>query len=230
MLDREGRITFCNSYLLRLTGWRQDEASGRKCFELFAPWQPNDATDFFAMLTASVPAPWSRENNLLTRSGECRLIRWNNSVLLSASGDVIGTASIGEDITDQKRAEIRINRLNRVYAVLSGINSLIVRVRDRNQLFREACQVAVEHGHFKMAWIGVVDRSAMKIVPVSSAGVEPEFLTLNEDRFSLREDMPLEGSSRTARVVREKKAIVTNEIEGDTTIFSAKKRGGGRHF
>jgi diguanylate cyclase (GGDEF)-like protein/PAS domain S-box-containing protein len=224
MLDRDGRITFCNSYLLRLTGWREDEAIGRNWFELFAPWQQNDANDFFAMLTASVPVPWSRENNLLTRSGDCRLMRWNNSVLLSACGDVIGTASIGEDITDQKRAETRIKRLNRVYAVLSGINSLIVRVRDRDQLFREACQVAVEHGHFKMAWIGVVDRSAMKIVPVSHAGVEPEFITLSEDRLSLREDMALDGGTRTARAVREKKAIVTNEIEGDTTIFIAKKR------
>jgi hypothetical protein len=43
----------------------------------------------------------------------------------------IEAASIGEDITDQKRTEPRIKRLNRVYTVLSGINSLIVRARPR---------------------------------------------------------------------------------------------------
>jgi len=102
---------------------------------LFAPWQPNDATDSLRCLRRAFPRH-GRARTTFSLVRECRLIRWNNSVLLSASGDVIGTASIGEDITDQKRAEIRINRLNRVYAVLSGINSLIVRVRDRNQLFR----------------------------------------------------------------------------------------------
>src|SRR5437773_11538851 len=42
-----------------------------------------------------------------------------------------------QDITDQKRAEERIKRLNRVYAMLSGINTLIVRVRQREELYRE---------------------------------------------------------------------------------------------
>jgi hypothetical protein len=44
-----------------------------------------------------------------------------------------------------------------VYAVLSGINTLIVRVHNRDALFREACRTAVEAGAFKMAWIGVID-------------------------------------------------------------------------
>src|SRR6185295_19988365 len=99
-----------------------------------------------------------------------RLIRWNNSVLRSGAGDVIGTASIGEDITEQKRGEVRIKRLNRVYAVLSQINALIVRVRDREELFREACRIALEHGRFRTVWIGVVDQSGTKVMPVASGG------------------------------------------------------------
>ncbi|MBK6511939.1 MAG: hypothetical protein IPG06_22565 [Haliea sp.] len=35
------------------------------------------------------------------------------------------------DITERKKAETRINYLNRVYAVLSGINLLIVRANER---------------------------------------------------------------------------------------------------
>ena len=65
---------------------------------------------------------------------------------------------IFRDITERKEAEDRITHLNRVYAVLSGINTLIVRVRDRDELFREACRIAVEEGGFRMAWIGIVDR------------------------------------------------------------------------
>ena len=122
-----------------------------------------------------------------------------------------GTASIGEDVTDSKEAERKIRRLNRVYAVLSGINTLIVRVRNRDELFREACRIAVEHGQFKMAWIGIADHEAMKIVPVAAAGADPEFLLVLKDRVSLREDAPL-GNTLSARALREKKAIVCNDI------------------
>jgi diguanylate cyclase (GGDEF)-like protein len=126
-----------------------------------------------------------------------------------------------QDVSGQKQAESRIRRLNRVHAVLSGVNTLIVRMVDRDELFRQACQIAVQHGQFMTAWIGVVDRSEMKIVPVAAAGAEPEFLTLNRDRFSLREDGPL-GPTLVARAVNEKAAVVSNDIRGDSRVAFAK--------
>lgn len=106
MLDREARITYCNEYLLRLTGWQQEEVIGENWFELFMPPELNDLKgDFFAALLANRPEALHHENEILTRSGERRLIRWSNSVLRSGDGEVIGTASIGEDITERKMAE-----------------------------------------------------------------------------------------------------------------------------
>ncbi len=84
--------------------------------------------------------------------------------------------NILQDITPQKRAEERIRRLNRVHAMLSGINSLIVRVRDRRQLFKEACDIAVQHGGFRMAWLGLVDDGFRRVTPVASAGDVGDFL------------------------------------------------------
>jgi PAS domain S-box-containing protein/diguanylate cyclase (GGDEF)-like protein len=223
MLDGEARITYCNEYLLRLTGWRREEVIGGSWYEIFMPGETRDMKPVFAALLANLPEAWHREDEIVTRSGERRLIRWNNSVLRSGTGEVIGSASIGEDITEQKQAETKIKHLNRVYAMLSGINTLIVRVRDRDELFREACRVAVEAGAFRMAWIGVVDRSAMKIVPIASAGAEPEFLKLVKERFSLSEDAPM-VNTMTARAVKEKKVIVSNEIRGDSRVLFAKER------
>jgi len=57
------------------------------------------------------------------------------------------------DITERKEAERRIVHLSRVHAMLSGINTLIVRVRNREELFREACRIATEEGGFRMIWI-----------------------------------------------------------------------------
>jgi PAS domain S-box-containing protein len=113
MLDREARITYCNDYLLRLTGWRREEVMGRDWLEIFLPPEIVDELRGIRLaLLADQPVAWHHENEIVTRSGARRLIRWNNSVLLSASGEAIGTASIGEDITERKQAEEALRRLS----------------------------------------------------------------------------------------------------------------------
>jgi diguanylate cyclase (GGDEF)-like protein/PAS domain S-box-containing protein len=104
MLDRQAHITYCNDYLLHATGWRRDEVVGRNWFELFIPPEDRELKGRFSRLLEDLPEGSHHENEILTRSGERRMIRWNNSVLRSAAGEVIGTASIGEDITEQQRA------------------------------------------------------------------------------------------------------------------------------
>src|SRR3989442_15780310 len=79
-----------------------------------------------------------------------------------------------QDVTEHRLAEEKILRLTRVYAVLSGINALIVRVRDRDELFREACRIAVEAGKFKLAWLGVVDREVGRVKLVAWPGGEED--------------------------------------------------------
>jgi diguanylate cyclase (GGDEF)-like protein/PAS domain S-box-containing protein len=82
-----------------------------------------------------------------------------------------------QDITSSKEAEQRIKRLNRIHAMLSGINSLIVRVRNRETLYKEACNIAVQNGGFRMAWLGLVDASATRVGPVAWAGDIGDYLS-----------------------------------------------------
>jgi diguanylate cyclase (GGDEF)-like protein/PAS domain S-box-containing protein len=220
MLDREARITFCNDYLLHLTGWRYEEVIGRNWFEVFIPPGTNELESAFADFLVNAHEAWHHENEILTRSGERRLIRWNNSVLRSGAGEAIGTASIGEDITERKATESRVVYLNRVHAVLSGINALIVRVHDRDELFREACRVAVDAGGFRMAMIGIVDRGAMKIVPVASAGKDEALVGAIESLLSSGE---LALSTMVARAIREKQFIVSNDSQSDPQVLLGKE-------
>ena len=115
MLDRDGRITYCNDYLLRLTGWQYEEIIGKSWFELFVPFESQSLRESkFVALLANQTEARHHENDILTRSGERRLIRWSNSILLSADGEAIGTAHIGEDITETKRAEREIQLKNTI--------------------------------------------------------------------------------------------------------------------
>jgi diguanylate cyclase (GGDEF)-like protein/PAS domain S-box-containing protein len=134
------------------------------------------------------------------------------------SGDSWTIVSMMRDVTDRKQAETRIMHLSRVHAMLSGITSLIVRVRDRDELFREACRIATDEGGFRMIWIGLVDQASQKIVPVASFGVRDDFMTEIRDRFTLREGSA-HSNTMTARAVREVKPFVANDLEFDTNVM-----------
>ncbi len=118
-----------------------------------------------------------------------------------------------QDITASKQAEHRIQRLNRVHGVLSGINTLIVRVRDRTELFREACRIAVQEGEFRMAWIGMVDAASDEIKLVASDGDVRDFFS-SVPWNTARPGQHKQGLAW--RAILEKQPLIANDIETDT--------------
>lgn len=156
------------------------------------------------------------------RSSEVRWIEVRAFPVHDGAGKYVRITGVAEDITERKAAEDQIAFLNRVHAVLSGINSLIVRVTDRKELFAESCRIAVETGGFRMAWIGIVDRRTMKIVPVESVGIDEALMIALKERFTLIGDGPL-GNSIAARAITEKKSIIINNfITHPTEVFGKK--------
>ena len=141
-------------------------------------------------------------------------------MLRSSTGDVIGTASIGEDITERKKAEASIEYLNRVLSMLSSINTLIVHVNDREELFREACNIAVEAGGFRMAMIVIVDQSTMLPVSIISAGKDEELLATIKDVMSSSEGMQ---TTLVAQAIREKKLVIANDTQNDPRLLFGKQ-------
>ncbi|MDB5581171.1 MAG: response regulator receiver modulated sensor-containing diguanylate [Bradyrhizobium sp.] len=228
MLDREARITYCNEYLLRLTGWTLDEVIGRDWFETFMPPELGDMRPVFQALLKDLPEAWHRENEIYTRTRQRRMISWSNSVLRSAAGEVTGVASIGEDITERKAAEDRVVHLNRVYATLSGINTLIVRASNHDELFRGACQVAITQGGFNMAWIGIIDPPAGRLVLTACAEMHGDILEGLKALF-ISPRGALDGQTMAARAIRECKAIVTNDLTNAAVVFGSRHMAAGTH-
>lgn len=110
VLDPASRITYANDFLLNHTGWARAEVLGQNWFELFLPADVRERIErpiFSASITSgTIPAHF--ENEIVTRRGERLLIAWNNTVLRDGSGAVTGVASIGEDITVRRRADLAL--------------------------------------------------------------------------------------------------------------------------
>jgi PAS domain S-box-containing protein len=146
MLDASGGITYCNDHFLHVTGWQREEVIGRSWFELFVPPEL-DLRPAYAALLASQPDMRHRDNEIVIRSGARRVIRWNNTVLKSGAGDVIGTASLGEDITERKQAEEillkRTGELERFHRLSVGRELQMIELKKQiNELARQAGQKA----------------------------------------------------------------------------------------
>ncbi|MDC6166699.1 putative bifunctional diguanylate cyclase/phosphodiesterase [Paucibacter sp. XJ19-41] len=120
------------------------------------------------------------------------------------------------DISTRKLAEQRIAYLNRVHAVLSGINALIVRVGKQQELFDQACRIALEQGGFRMALIGAVEPGSASIVPQASAGVDAALLTAIRVLLASPEGA---ANSMLARSLREQRAIVANDSQHDPQVL-----------
>jgi diguanylate cyclase (GGDEF)-like protein len=79
-----------------------------------------------------------------------------------------------------RASEERVVKLNHVFAMLSGVNSLIVRVADRMQLLQDTCSIAVEQGGFKAAWCGFRRLPEREITQAFEAGDLAQENTSNE--------------------------------------------------
>jgi diguanylate cyclase (GGDEF)-like protein/PAS domain S-box-containing protein len=123
-----------------------------------------------------------------------------------------------QDISVQKRAEERIRRLNRVHGVLSGINTLIVRVRDRKELFNETCGIAIRHGGFRMAWLGLVDNAGLRVEPVAWAGDVRNFF----DGAPLGLSAARPGYGLVGRALKDLKPELSLDVRNDPRVLMRK--------
>jgi diguanylate cyclase len=143
---------------------------------------PDDRRRVLDQLKNYVANPTSDaiEFRIVQPSGAIRWILARLFVLYDNNDQPYRIIGVATDITEHKQAEAKIQHLNRVYAVLSGINTLIVRVQTQAELFTEACRIAVEQGGFQLAWIGWLKKGEEGITPVAWAG-EPVIAQMLRD-------------------------------------------------
>jgi PAS domain S-box-containing protein len=100
-------ITLMNKKGYQVLGYKEEELIGRNWFDTVIPKGIRDEVkDVFDQLIAGEIEPVEYfENSVLTKSGQELLIAWHNTPLKDKKGNVIGTLSSGEDVTERKQAE-----------------------------------------------------------------------------------------------------------------------------
>ena len=140
-----------------------------------------------------------------------------------ADGTLLGMI---QDVGTAKEHERELARMSRLYAALSRINQAIVRMTTRQQLFESICQVLVDHGGLRMAWIGWHDPETQQLVPQAYAGDESGYLS------SIRvygADRP-EGRGSTGTAFRSQRPSICNDILNDPSSQTWRRESELRGF
>jgi diguanylate cyclase (GGDEF)-like protein len=127
------------------------------------------------------------------------------------------TAALTAEISLRKEYEARIVRLNRIYSVLSGINTTIVRVREIQELFDDSCRIAVDQGQFAFTWIGMVDVQTGSVTPMAKAGRDDGYLS----QLNLNNVTDSSGNSRLiAEAIKHVKPAICNDLAANENLHA----------
>ena len=216
----DGTILTWNAGAERLFGWTAGEAIGRKVSLIVPLEMEQEAAPMRARVHAGQPLT-AHDTVRLAKDGRRIDVSVTPSPIRNESGEVTGVSLIIHDVTERRQQEQKIARLSRIQAVLSGINSVIVRVRNRAELLQEACRIAVEHGGFGIAWISEFDPATLDVTRVAWAGSdagEP----MGGSKSTARADIP--GSQGViGRAIREKTPVVCNDIAAELNVGSGNR-------
>jgi len=207
----DGDYLNCNPRFEHYFGASENEIKGKTDHDFV----PAELADFFrdndqAAIEAGGPLV-NEEWVSFASDGHRELLETIKVPVRDASGELLGVLGIARDITERKQAEERIVNLNRIYALLSGINESIVRLRDADALFRESCRIAVEVGGFRMAWLGLADQSSGQILPVASAGVDDGYI----DHLHVSPGDDEYGRDPTGQALKAGRIVVCDDIDND---------------
>ncbi len=122
----------------------------------------------------------------------------------------------------QRQADAaRIERLLRLKATLSAVNGGIVECETLDDLFFATCRACVEHGGFKLAWVGAADADGQRIVMRQAWGNGLDYLA--GLRISVSPALP-EGRGPTARAFRDRRPYICNDFAKDAATAPWRSR------
>ena len=130
------------------------------------------------------------------------------------------------DITDRKRAEKELERLNRVLMVSDHCNKVLIRAQNEDELLQQICSIIVETGGYRMAWVSfALDDEAKRLQPAASAGSIGDYFETTT--ISWADDQYGQGPAGTA--IRTGHPVAVNHILTDSHFnlwcIQAKKNG-----
>jgi PAS domain S-box-containing protein len=112
VIDVEGIVSQINEKGCEVLGYNKEEIVGKDWCENFIPKVicREIRSELKRMANGEEGLFGYYENDVVAKSGEKRLIAWRNAILKDNAGKVVSVVCSGEDITERKEAEEKLNQ------------------------------------------------------------------------------------------------------------------------
>ena len=131
-LDGDGHITFFNEFAENFFGYKEEEILGKNPVGTIIPHRDLEGNNLELVYNEILHNPdrfISYENENMRRSGDRVWVSWANKPLVDSAGKLLGILCIGTDITDRRKAEIALQKLN---------EKLEIRVEERTNALKQS--------------------------------------------------------------------------------------------
>lgn len=209
MHDFNWKYLYVNDALVKYSTYQREELLG---FTLQEKYPGIEHSDLFKTLDRCMTdrVPEKIETEFVFPNGTIAVFE------LSIQPIPQGIFILSVNKTEQKKAKEKLLKANRLYEFLSSINKSIVRIKEQNHLLENACTIAIEIGHYKIAYVALLDeKGVLNIVHLHGDKAAAEkFMKLSgfDCLDPLHKDIP------TVRVMNSGQYSVNNDMQNDPAL------------
>lgn len=162
--DRDFRIVYQNNKMKDIFG----DCRGMVCYEAYDKQEANCPNCPVVACFADGNVHLAEKTFII--NGEEYIFSNTAAPIRNKDGEIVAAVEVVRDITERKLAEERAIRFKHLYAALSLTNKAIICINNPEELFKEICHIAVEHGKFSLATIVKLDPVTDLLIPVAHSG------------------------------------------------------------
>ncbi len=208
-LDTEGNVNVFNQTAEEITGYKKEEIIGKNCFDILTPKDKYPYVwDEFVKRRNIGQFNKPYENPIITKSGKTRYISWQISDVRDR-GKLIGGIAFGNDITDQKRMQVLVERV-RLMSFVKDVSIAFGREETLQDMLSHCAKAVVDHLDAAFARIWILNEKENVLELQASAGM---YTHIN----GIHSRVPV-GKFKIGRIALERQAHLTNSVHDDPYI------------
>ncbi len=170
----DGQVLDCNAAFAHLLGYdSREDLLRHRATEFY--FDETDRETFIAQLKQH--GTLTNQEILLRRKDGAPVWVLEEVSLIKEEGVPARIQGTAIDITERVRAEEALRRVDRALRTLSECNQAVVRATEKSDLLHQICQIVVQIGGYRLAWVGFAQQNEEKSVrPVAQSGFEEGYL------------------------------------------------------
>lgn len=143
-------------------------------------------------------------------TGEIRVVHGKCEQVRDGSGRVVRSTGLVQDITEIRKREDELSRVNRVLRARSRSDQALASAVDEREFLDAACKILMEDCGHAMLWIGYAEQDERKSVrPIACAGYEAGYL----ETLNVTWDDKVRGRGPTGTAIRTGKPSVCRDMQ-----------------